>query len=141
MRKDLNDKLFTQIDLRGTKHEITWRFPDKQKEWPTTQIIIGSSGVGKTHKIISEIIEAMTRRRKRKFIYMSPELNIDKTLKKVVNSKKFEKWFEGIDIGDDAFDEWRTENEGGGTAEEKKKSVHWLVGMLWGAPPFTNLSG
>jgi len=120
IRKDLNDRLYTEIDLRGTPHEIDWGFPTNPKEWPGSQIIIGSSGVGKTHFIIQAILAALksSSRTKRKFVYVSPELQIDDTLKKIRSSKRFEKHFTGVDVSDDAFEEWRVENEGGGTAED-----------------------
>ena len=119
IRRDLNERLYTEIDLRGTNKEIEWRFPEDHKAWPTTQIIIGSSGVGKTHKIVQEILEAMKRKRKkRKFLYVSPELTEDATLKKVLNNKRYEKYFSGLDISDDAFEEWRTERDNTGTVED-----------------------
>jgi hypothetical protein len=113
IRRDLNQRLFTEIDLRGTDHKIDWRFPMNPKEWPETQIIIGSSGVGKTHKIVSEITEALKRSKKRKFIYVSPELQVDSTLKKLINTKRWSNFFEGIDVSDEAYQEWKTENGGG----------------------------
>jgi hypothetical protein len=114
VRKDLNERLYTEIDLRGTDKEINWRFPQKIKEWPETQIIIGSSGVGKTRKILTEIEEALKRRQKRKFVYVSPELNTDLTLKKILNLKRYEKYFQGVDVSDDAYEEWKLQNQGGG---------------------------
>ncbi len=124
IRKDLNERLYTEIDLRSTDKTIQWKFPENPKAWPTSQILIGSSGVGKTHKIIEEILEAMTRKKKkRKFLYVSPELGIDTTLKKIVNNKKYEKWFEGLDVGDEAFDEWRKEQDFAGTAEDYWEQV------------------
>ena len=59
IRKDLNERLYTEKELRETDKEITWRFPQNVKEWPETQIIIGSSGVGKTYKIVQVIIVAL----------------------------------------------------------------------------------
>ena len=110
IRKELNARLFTTIDLRDTKHKISWKFPQNPKQWPTTMIVIGSSGVGKTHLMVQMITEALKRRRKRKFVYVSPELNIDTTLKKLVNNKRYRNFFRGIDIGDEEFKEWQTEN-------------------------------
>ena len=107
IRRDLNQRL-----LRGTDKEITWRFPHKIKEWPETQIIIGSSGVGKTYKITQEIMEALKRGKKRKFVYVSPELNVDTTLKKILNTKRWQNYFQGIDVSDEAFEEWREEHQG-----------------------------
>jgi hypothetical protein len=105
IRRDLNQRLFTEIDLRGTDHKITWRFPDNVKEWPGTSIIIGSSNSGKTYKILSEIEEALRRPKKRKFVYVSPELNVDTTLKKILNNKRWINYFQGVDVSDDAFKE------------------------------------
>ena len=118
IRRDLNQRLFTEIDLRGTDHEITWRYPDKINEWPETTILIGSSAVGKTYKVISEIEEALKRKKKRKFVYVSPELSVDTTLKKILNQKKWMKYFQGIDVSDRAFEEWQADNDGGGGADE-----------------------
>jgi len=119
IRRDLNSRLFTEIDLRGTPHTIQWKFPEKTKEWPAgNTIIIGSSGVGKTHLCVEEVTEALKRPKKRKFVYVSPELNVDLTLKKLLNNKRWNpKYFEGIDVSDESFEEWRTDNEGVGTLE------------------------
>jgi hypothetical protein len=105
VRRDLNHRLYTEIDLRGTDHTISWRYPDNIKQWPETAIIIGSSGSGKTWKVLSEVEEALKRPKKRKFVYVSPELNVDLTLKKILNNKRWLKHFQGIDISDDAFEE------------------------------------
>jgi hypothetical protein len=49
IRKELNQRLYNEIDLRGTEHEITWRFPEDTKEWPGSTLVIGSSNSGKTY--------------------------------------------------------------------------------------------
>ena len=103
IRRDLNQRLYTEIDLRGTEHTINWRYPTKIKEWPETKILIGSSNSGKTHLVVTEITEALKRPKKRKFVYVSPELNVDTTLKKIINTKRWDKYFQGIDVSDDAF--------------------------------------
>jgi hypothetical protein len=103
VRRDLNSRLFTEIDLRNTPHKISWRYPQNIKKFPRHAIIIGSSGSGKTYKIINEIEEALRRPKKRKFIYISPELNLDRTLKRVLNNKRWTKYFLGIDVSDESF--------------------------------------
>ena len=115
VRKSLNQRLYTEIDLRGTEHEITWRFPADVKAWPTTSIILGSSGSGKTWIVLQWIEESLKRRKKRKFIYVSPELQVDTTLKKILNNKRYAKHFEGVDVSDEAYEEFQ--REGGGTVE------------------------
>jgi hypothetical protein len=105
IRRDLNQRLFTEIDLRGTDHRITWRYPDDVKAWPETQIIIGSSNSGKSFRVVQQAIEALKRKKKRKFVYVSPELSVDLTLKKILNKKAWFKFFQGIDVSDKAFEE------------------------------------
>ena len=114
VRKSLNSRLYTEIDLRGTDHEIEWRFPADVKAWPTTSIVIGSSGSGKTFLVLKWIEEALKRRKKfrRKFIYVSPELQVDTTLKKIINNRRYEKYFEGIDVSDEAFEEFQQTSAG-----------------------------
>ena len=51
-------------------------------------------------------------------MYVSPELLQDQTLKKLRTSKRLEKFFTGVDVSDEGFDEWRKENDGMGTAED-----------------------
>jgi hypothetical protein len=130
VRKDLNDRLYTEIDLRGTDKTISWRFPHKVKEWPETQIIIGSSGVGKTHKVVGELVEALKRGRKRKFVYVSPELNVDTTLKKLLNTKRWQKNFQGLDVSDSAFEEWQIENQGGNADQWWDKEIGAVLNNL-----------
>jgi hypothetical protein len=112
IRKDLNERLYTEIDLRGTDKKIEWRYPQKTSQWSTSTILIGSSGVGKTTKVVNEIFEALRRQKKRRFVYVSPELSTDVSLKKLLNSKRLQKYFVGVDVSDSAFDEWQKENEG-----------------------------
>ena len=105
VRRDLNQRLFSEIDLRGTDFEIVWKFPDKVNEWPGSSIVIGSSNSGKTFLQVSHIEEALRRRKKRTFVYVSPELSIDTTLRKILNQKRWSKYFKGIDVSEDAFKE------------------------------------
>ena len=107
IRRDLNQRLFSEIDLRGTEYEIVWKFPDKVKEWPGSAIYCGSSSSGKTFLVVSQIEEALKRSKakRRTFVYISPELTIDTTLKKILNRKSLIKWFKGVDVSEDAFKE------------------------------------
>ena len=105
VRKDLNKRLYTEIDLRGTNHTITWRYPTDVKAWPYSQIFIGGSNSGKTFLVTSQIEEALKRKKKRKFLYISPELESDTTLKKLLNSKRHQKYFQGISVSDEALEE------------------------------------
>ena len=103
IRKDLNQRLYNELDLRGTNKSIGWKYPPKPKEWPGTTIAIGSSNSGKTHLIAAHIEEALRRKKKRKFIYLSPEFSVDRTLQKLRGNKRWMKYFKGVDISDKAF--------------------------------------
>ena len=105
IRKDLNQRLYSEIDLRNTDKTIHWRFPENTNAWPGSQILIGSSGVGKTFRIISQIEEALKRKKKRKFIYVTPELAVDRSLKAITHNKRWQRWFQGVDVSDAAFEE------------------------------------
>ena len=83
IRKNLNQRLFNEIDLRGTDKTISWKFGEDIKSWPQTSVVIGSSASGKTFLVKSWIEDALKRKKKRNFIYLSPESNIDTTLKKL----------------------------------------------------------
>ena len=120
VRKSLNEKLFTTIDLRGTDKTIEWRFPKDVKAWPGTSIYVGSSNSGKTYAAVSRIEESLRRPKKRKHVYVSPELETDATLKKLLNTKRWTRWFQGIDVSDKSFEEsergspdewWKTDIE------------------------------
>ena len=105
IRKNLNQRLFNEIDLRGTDKTISWKFGEDIKSWPQTSVVIGSSASGKTFLVKSWIEDALKRKKKRNFIYLSPEFNIDQTLKKLRNNKRWQKYFQGIDVSDDTFKE------------------------------------
>ena len=106
IRRDLNTRLYSEIDLRETSQSISWRFPKDNKQWPGSSIVIGSSGVGKTHLVKSWIEESLKRKRKkRKFIYVSPEFSADETLQKLRASIRYQDYFKGIDVSDDALKE------------------------------------
>ena len=105
IRRDLNQRLFSEIDLRDTPYEIVWKYEDKVSDWPGSAVVCGSSGSGKTWLIVSQITEALKRKKKRTFVYISPEYNIDETLKTIRNRKSWIKWFKGIDVSEDTFKE------------------------------------
>ena len=105
IRRDLNQRLYNELDLRGTNKEISWKFPQDPKQWATTSLVIGSSGVGKTHLVRMWIEEALNRKKNRKFIYISPEFEVEETLKKLRNNKRWKNYFRGIDVSDRAFNE------------------------------------
>ena len=77
-------------------------------------LVIGSSSSGKTYLVKSHIEEALRRKKKRKFIYVSPEFNVDRTLAKLRQNKRWMNFFEGVDVSEKSYidsgkssaDEW-----------------------------------
>ena len=78
-------------------------FPLKKSDWPGTLTAIGSSGSGKTYHIVEMIhryFKAAPVHNRRQVVWLSPELKIDKTLKKLRDNDRYRLWFHGIDISE-----------------------------------------
>ena len=78
-------------------------FPVKRDDWPGTLTAIGSSGSGKTYHIVEMIhryFKAAPVHSRRQVVWLSPELKIDKTLKKLRDNDRYRLWFHGIDISE-----------------------------------------
>ena len=78
-------------------------FPLKKEDWGGTMTCIGSSGSGKTHMIVEMILryfKAAPIHSRRHVVWLSPELKIDRTLKKIRDGHKYDMWFTGVDISE-----------------------------------------
>jgi len=78
-------------------------FPVKREDWPGTMTCIGSSGSGKTWHVVEMIrryFRASGSHNRRQVVWLSPELKIDKTLKKLRDNERYTMWFHGIDISE-----------------------------------------
>ena len=79
--------------------------PTKQKDWPGTMTLIGSSGAGKTRFLTDMMLRYLRSTpdsSKRSIIWLSPELEIDKTILPL-KDKRWAMWFRGIDISAQAL--------------------------------------
>ena len=88
-------------DDDGSRFEMN--FPLKKDDWPGTMTCIGSSGSGKTFHVVSMIhryFKAVPAHSRRQVVWLSPELKIDKTLKKLRDNDRYRLWFHGIDISE-----------------------------------------
>ena len=88
-------------DNKDTRFEMN--FPIKKEDWPGTITAIGSSGSGKTWHIVEMIrryFKATSSHNRRQVVWLSPELKIDKTLKKLRDNDRYRLWFHGIDISE-----------------------------------------
>ena len=106
IKKDLENKLYTEMDLGNSKQFLRVDFPRDNHSWTGLHITIGSSGSGKTHHTVDLIMKNLTgpKRWRRRFLYASNELWKDKTLKKLL-SDRFHQYVVGVDLSDDAFEE------------------------------------
>ena len=121
VKKDLERKLFTEMDLAGSDQYIKVGFPESRKEWSGLHVTIGSSGSGKTHHTMAMIMENLHGKRseRRQIVYASTELQKDKTLKKLM-ADRYRPWVTGVDLSDDAF----TESELGTVEEWFNRDIH-----------------
>jgi hypothetical protein len=88
-------------DNKESRFEMN--FPLKKDDWPGTLTAIGSSGSGKTFHIVEMIhryFKAAPIHNRRQVVWLSPELKIDKTLKKLRDNDRYRMWFHGIDISE-----------------------------------------
>ena len=88
-------------DSKDARFEMN--FPLKKEDWPGTLTAIGSSGSGKTWHIVEMIrryFKATSSHNRRQVCWLSPELKIDKTLKKLRDNDRYRLWFHGIDISE-----------------------------------------
>ena len=105
-KKYVYNSLNSEMDLSGTKNEFIFSFPPGGDTYPWSTFVCGSSGAGKTHWVVDLIKKNMDGKKadRRKFIYISNELEIDKTLQPL-RTEKYRDYFTGIDISEQAIEE------------------------------------
>ena len=80
-------------------------FGKKKEDWPGSMTLFANSGGGKTYHIVSMIeryLKTTPDWQKKPILYVSPEVEIDRTLKPL-KDKRWEMWFHGIDVSPDAL--------------------------------------
>ena len=106
VKKDLETKLYNEMDLTGSNQILRVDFPRSKKEWSGLHICIGCSGGGKTWSTVDLILANLRgpKAQRRQFVYASTELSKDTTLKKLM-SERYSRWVRGIDLSDAALKE------------------------------------
>ena len=106
VKKDLEKRLYTEMDLGDSSQFLRVDFPTKKDEWSGLHITIGSSGSGKTFHSSDLILRNLKgpRIQRRQFVYASTELNKDKTIKRLL-ADRYKAWVQGIDMSDEAYEE------------------------------------
>ena len=104
VKKDLEKKLYSEMDLHGSDQYIRLDFPVKKKDWSGLHITIGSSGGGKTYSTVDMILHNLNgpKAQRRLFVYASTELTKDVTLRKLMGDR-YRRWVTGIDLSDEAM--------------------------------------
>ena len=104
VKKDLERKLYTEMDLGDSKQLLRVDFPSDKNEWSGLHITIGSSGSGKTYHTVAMIKANLhgPRKDRRQFVYASTELHKDTTLKALMG-ERYRPYMQGIDLSDTAF--------------------------------------
>lgn len=104
VKKDLERKLYTEMDLGDSKQFLRVDFP--AKGWSGLHITIGCSGSGKTHHTVSLIKANLhgPRKQRRYFVYASTELAKDRTLKSLMTDR-YRRHVQGVDLSDAAYKE------------------------------------
>jgi hypothetical protein len=97
--------LTSEMDLRGSDQTFRLQgIPKDRREWPGSFCVIGASGAGKTRWVVDMIQrhwKGATMLNRRKVIYLSSEVFIDKTLTMLTDMKKYEHLFVPVDLGID----------------------------------------
>ena len=107
IRSDIENRLYTEINLTGGDEifQPLW-YPEDKKLWPGHQFVAGSSGAGKTgtmtYNYIKPNLDGPAKYRRR-FLYLSAEANIDKTLKPL-RKKKYADWIRFIDLSTESVE-------------------------------------
>ena len=84
--------------------EFELNLSSKKSEWPGTMTLIGSSGAGKTRfltDLMLRYLRGTPDHSKRQIIWLSPELEIDKTIEPL-KERRWAMWFRGVDISSGA---------------------------------------
>ena len=92
-----------EMYLGDTKARFELNIPSK--DWPGTATLIGNSGAGKTHFLVEMLVRYLRRTApgsRKTIIWISPEWEIDKTLKKL-KDPKYQMHVLGVDISESAL--------------------------------------
>ena len=125
IRADLKERMYEEMILNDNQYfRVDW--PEKKDEWSRHVVIIASTGAGKTWLARSWCLHNLQgpRNQRRNIIYASTELEHDKTLQPLLG-KRYEKYVTGVDTSDEAFENWKENDENAG------KSIHdWFESAI-----------
>lgn len=105
IKKYIEESLYSSMDLHGGDQELEVNYPDGNDTWAELEVCMGGSGCGKTSHLKNKIKRNLDgpKKNRRKFLWISNEFLIDKTLNDL-KKPKYSENFRGIDISDDTYD-------------------------------------
>ena len=105
-KRFITEALYSEIDISDQQNEnLEVNFPPFDGDKATYSwcyFVCGGSGSGKTRWCCDRILANLDgpKKDRRKFIYFSAELDMDKTLAPLRDNEKYRDWFTGVDISD-----------------------------------------
>ena len=114
--QDLKLRYYNEFDLVGTDSEFQINLPKKRSEFAGSILNQGSTGAGKGHFAVELILRNWKGKKshRRPVIWISPEADIDKTLKPL-KAARYSRMFTPIDVSHDTISDFM---EGGKTLED-----------------------
>ena len=104
LRKVFERALRTEMYLGDSDLYFEHNLPRDKGTWPGTFLLVGNSGAGKTYWVVQLFLRYMRRTRpsaRRTLIYISPEWDIDKTLKPL-KDRRYAFNVIGVDVSEQA---------------------------------------
>ena len=105
VKKFIDNSLYTTIDLTDSEQTLEVNFPEGCDTWGELEVVMSGSGAGKTTYLVQKILRNLNgpKRNRRKFLWVSNEFLIDKSLSEL-KKPKYNAHFRGIDVSDSSFD-------------------------------------
>ena len=119
VKKFIDNSLYTTMDLTDSEQSLEVNYPDGCDSWGELEVCMGGSGSGKTTHLVQKFLRNLNgpKRNRRKFLWISNEYLIDKSLNEL-KKPKYNAYFRGIDISDSTYD--HSEHQGADDFYEKE---------------------
>ena len=101
VKKYIENSLYNEMDLRGSKQEIVLDFPPGSDTWGENAMCCGASSSGKTYLVVQKFLRNLEgpEKDRRQFVIISNEWEKDKTLS-LLKKEKYRKYLTGIDVSE-----------------------------------------
>jgi len=123
IREDLENRLYSEMEL-GENQYLRVDLPRDKKVFSNHWVVIGSSNSGKSYWASEQALQSLRGppAGRRPIVWASTELNDDATIKRLL-AGGLKKWVHGIDTSQEAFDNWKDDDNAGGVQEWYDKEI------------------